>query len=298
MLGLGKTFDYEECADCGSVQICEPPADMECYYPKDYYSFNNDAGPAPAKGLKGHLIHQRDMYLAGSSSFIGRILWVLKPNPDLAFLRMLNIKPHYRILDVGCGRGALLSTLAQLGYRHLLGADPFVAADIDADGFRVRKVAIKELERSFDLIMFHHSLEHVTNPVDVLRHVRRLLSEGGKCLVRVPTTSSDLYAKYGPDWVNLDAPRHFVIPSRNGMSIASERAGLRIVSSKDDSGNFSYWASEQYRRGVTLHSARSYQTSPADSDFTPNDIERFSQMARDANARQRGDWVQFVLTRN
>lgn len=297
MLGLGDLFDYQECSDCGTVQICEPPADMARYYPPAcYYSFRSKEQP-PVGGLKGLLRRQRNKYLAGSNAPIGRILAGLKPRQDLDFLRELEIKPHHRILDIGCGQGSLLSTLTQLGYRQLLGVDPFIEKNIYADGYNIRKATIKELKPAFDLIMFHHSLEHVMDPLDAFKDVCRLLAKSGVCLVRVPTPSSDVYAQYGPQWVNLDAPRHFVIPSRNGMSIATKIAELRIVSSKDEMTAFSYWGSEQYRRGIPLDSPRSYAVSPAQSEFTPADIKRFSRMARDANARQRGDWVQFILAR-
>ena len=297
MLGLGELFDYQECSDCGTVQIREPPVDMARYYPPHrYYSFRSKEQP-PVGRLKGLLRRQRNKYLAGSITPIGRILAGFKPRRDLDFLRTLKIEPDHRILDIGCGQGSLLSTLAQLGYRQLLGADPFIEKNIYADGYNIKKATIKELQPAFDLIMFHHSLEHVIDPVDALKDVCRLLGKRGVCLVRLPTPSSDVYAQYGPLWVNLDAPRHFVIPSRQGMSIASKIAGLRIVTSKDEMTAFSHWGSEQYRCGIPLESPRSYAVSPAQSEFTPADIERFSRMARDANARQRGDWVQFILAR-
>jgi SAM-dependent methyltransferase len=298
MLGLGDTFDYQECADCGTLQIREPPAEMGRYYPPDrYYSFRQEE-VSEVRGFKRFLRRQRNKHLAGSFTLVGSMIAVLKPRPRLAFLRTLNIKPHHRILDVGCGQGALLSNLAEIGYRNLLGVDPFIDQDIHAGGYIVRKATIKDLHPPFDLIMFHHSLEHVVDPVDTLTDTARLLAERGVCLVRVPTPSSDLYTTYAAQWVNLDAPRHFVIPSRRGLAIASERAGLRIVSSKDKTPAFSYWGSEQYRRGIALESSQSYARSPENSPFSAADIKHFSQMAKNANARERGDWIEVILTRS
>ena len=39
-LGLGDTFDYQLCGECGSMQLLNTPADFSRYYlNKDYYSF-------------------------------------------------------------------------------------------------------------------------------------------------------------------------------------------------------------------------------------------------------------------
>jgi SAM-dependent methyltransferase len=296
MLGLRDTFDYLECLDCGSVQIAELPKNMDKYYPKDtYYSLHPVEDTVPERGLWGFLVRKRNQHLTGSTNVIGAILSKLKPRPDLDLFKLLHIRPQHRILDVGCGSGALLASLAKFGYKHLEGVDPFIEADIVADGLRVRKGSVDKVEGIFDVVMFHHSLEHVSDPVAVLSCAQKLLSRDGLCIVRIPTPSSDAWKIFRTDWVQLDAPRHLVIPSRTGMSIASEKASLRIVQIIDDSTAFQYWGSEQYKKDIPLFSQKSYAVSPAESIFSSKEIKQFERMAAEANSRRCGDSAAFIL---
>ncbi|WP_131806489.1 class I SAM-dependent methyltransferase, partial [Mycobacteroides abscessus] len=153
-----------------------------------------------------------------------------------------------RILDVGCGSGALLDRLARVGFSSLLGADPFIAADGQSrEGIPLLRRYLGEVTGEFDLVMFNHSLEHMPDPVSTLQIAARKLATGGMCLARVPTTSSEAWSVYGADWVQADAPRHMVIPSRRGMALAAERAGLRVLRAFDDSTFGQFTGSEAYR---------------------------------------------------
>jgi hypothetical protein len=58
---------------------------------------------------------------------------------------------------VGCGGGALLDGLAQVGFNNLCGADPFIAADGETPrGVPLMKRYLSEVTGEFDLIMFNH----------------------------------------------------------------------------------------------------------------------------------------------
>jgi SAM-dependent methyltransferase len=46
-------------------------------------------------------------------------------------LGQLAVERGARILDVGCGGGALLDRLARVGFNNLFGADPIIAADVE-----------------------------------------------------------------------------------------------------------------------------------------------------------------------
>jgi 2-polyprenyl-3-methyl-5-hydroxy-6-metoxy-1,4-benzoquinol methylase len=44
-------------------------------------------------------------------------------------LAQLAVERDARILDVGCGGGALLDRIPRVGFNTMSGADPFIAAD-------------------------------------------------------------------------------------------------------------------------------------------------------------------------
>ena len=70
-----------------------------------------------------------------------------------------------RILDVGYGDGALLNALSASGYRDLTGIDPFVEPiEPPAPGVRVLSTHPRRGAGTYDIVMLHHSLEHLPDP--------------------------------------------------------------------------------------------------------------------------------------
>lgn len=205
-------------------------------------------------------------------------------------LGQLGVERNARILDVGCGGGELLDRLSKAGFKNLSGADPFIAADDQTPlGVPLMKRNLSEVTGEFDLIMFNHSLEHVPDLVATLELAYEKLAPGGTCLVRLPTTSSEAWTIYGRDWVQIDAPRHIVVPSRKGMALAAERAGLRVDGTFDDSNELQFFGSEAYRRDVAL-------TDPKIREMFPlKQITDWRKRAERLNLQGRGDQAGFVL---
>ncbi|MBA3903426.1 MAG: methyltransferase [Rhodocyclaceae bacterium] len=288
MHGTREVFDYVECSDCGTVQIVDiPPADvMARHYPKDYYSFN----PRGQNGLARWLATQRDRYVLRLSSVGGGLIALTRPEPLLNVLSAAGIAPSQRILDVGCGAGLLLDRLARAGFSALMGADPFIEADSRTPaGVPVQRRYLHEVAGIFDVVMFNHSLEHVADPLKELAEARARLAPGGMCLVRIPTPTSEAWESYRADWVQLDAPRHIVLPSRRGIALMADAARLRLEKTIDDSEAFQFSGSELYRRDIPLRSPQ------AESALAPDEIERFARRAADLNRQHRGDQALFIL---
>ena len=148
---------------------------------------------------------------------------------------------------------------------------------------------LSEVTGKFDLIMFNHSLQHVPDPVATLEAAYEKLAAGGICLVRLPTTSSEAWTIYGADWVQIDAPRHIVIPSRQGMALAADTVGLRVEKTFDDSTLGQFLGSEAYRRDVALSDPKFLRT------FGPRRIWEWAKRAERLNRQGRGDQTGFVL---
>jgi 2-polyprenyl-3-methyl-5-hydroxy-6-metoxy-1,4-benzoquinol methylase len=97
------------------------------------------------------------------------------------------------ILEVGCGAGGALLELQNAGYA-VAGFDyssELVAAgkengvrNIFAGNFEDASAAVDN--RSFDCILLHHVLEHVSDPTGLLRRLKQLLNPGGRIWIAVP----------------------------------------------------------------------------------------------------------------
>ena len=304
MFGTREKFDYLECGACGTVQIAEIP-DLSRYYPENYYSF--EAGTN--SGLRARLGRSlaRAYVRARNDGALGRLasavpfiakkigildleLGVLDMGLGLASVLRLRLSPDCRILDVGCGDGKLLSVLAELGFKSLLGVDAFV--DVDRtypNGVCILKSDLEKVDGSFDLIMFHHSFEHLPDPAAALGSAREKLEKGGVCLVRIPVAAY-AWEKYGTNWVGLDPPRHLHLFSEKSFCRLAEREGFEVESVVYDSTSFQFWGSEQYLLDVPLMDKR-----PAAAMFTRRQIRDWAKEARRLNLDGRGDQAAFYL---
>jgi 2-polyprenyl-3-methyl-5-hydroxy-6-metoxy-1,4-benzoquinol methylase len=302
MFGLREKFAYYRCAGCDCLQIDQAPSAWDRYYPPDYYSFgsvceppNNWATAFKRKWLWPSMARHK----LGLGSFTGRLLCSVNNGPFCPeWLRFLAgpISWQMRVLDVGCGSGQILLLLRDAGFTHLLGIDPFIPKSLThAGGVRVLKAELSEVKGKFDLITFHHVLEHLEDPVSMLRQARQLLAPGGQILVRIPLSDSLAAQTYREHWVALDAPRHITLQTRRSMEILAQKTGMKITRVVYDSTEFQFVGSEQYLRDIPTMDPRSYYQDSKNCVFTAEAIQEFTAQSARLNAEQTGDQAAFVL---
>lgn len=294
MLGMRSEHRYFECNQCGCLQIVTIPPDLGSYYPENYYSYSK----AEKKGnpLKKALMRMRDTWAATGHCQLGRLMHFMTPNTKLATLRPLGINKETRILDVGCGAGHLLLSLQEVGFKNLLGIDPFNRENIVyTNGLRIEQRDIFSEQGLWDVVMFHHSFEHLADQRATLQQVFHILKPGGVALLRIPTVSSFAWQHYGVHWVQLDAPRHLYLHSVKSVQLLAEKVGFTLEQTVYDSNALQFWGSEQYEQNIPLRDPRSYAESPENSPFSPQQIREFESRARELNALNQGDQAAFYL---
>jgi 2-polyprenyl-3-methyl-5-hydroxy-6-metoxy-1,4-benzoquinol methylase len=292
MYGTREPFEYFTCANCGCLQITSVPEDLAKYYPGDYYSYSA-AGPGRTPGF-----FSREKYRAifFGKGLLGRGLDSAKPDANGEFRCFQRVQLHKqsRILDVGCGSGRSLVKMREHGFVNLMGVDPYLPETIDyGSGLMIRRMSLSEVDGSWDVITFQHVFEHLTEPLEALRHVRRLLAPGGSCIVRIPVVPCEAFDRYGVHWFQLDAPRHLYLHSQQSMELLAGQAGLRLDRSRtyyDSIGN-QFWGSELYRRGITLADG----AANLKAYFKKDELQGFKKEAQTLNRTQRGDQAVFYL---
>lgn len=296
MYGTREAFAYFQCADCLCLQIEQIPNDLARHYGQGYYSYRRAA--RPAHWLKRWAGHWRNRWAVFGGSALGAALYRRSPSIELRSLRPLALQPGTRVLDVGCGSGHLVFALGDLGLRQVTGIDPFVPQDIAFDnGVRVLRQGIEALQGAWDVVMFHHSFEHVPDPRATLAHAARLLVPGGQCLLRVPTVTSHAWRHYGVNWVQLDAPRHLHLFAHESIRRLAADCGFELEAIVHDSYALQFWGSEQYAAGVALNDERSHARHPQASPFTAAQIAEFERRSVELNRQQQGDQAAFYLRR-
>jgi 2-polyprenyl-3-methyl-5-hydroxy-6-metoxy-1,4-benzoquinol methylase len=295
MFGWDESLKYLECGRCKAVQLLDDIADMSKYYPENYYSFNSKSHE-DLGGIKKTMMQLRDKFAVLNSGTIGKILYNRKPSPNLRLLSEINLNLESKILDVGCGDGKHLSHLDGVGFKNLLGADPFIEDTINfGNGHKIVKKTFQELDGKFDLIMFHHSFEHMPNPKEILQSVHDHLEASGTCMIRIPTASSYAWEKYRENWVQLDAPRHYFLHTQESMEHLANECGLKIEKCIYDSTGFQFWGSEQCVNGIPLTDPKSHSLNTANSMYSETEIAPYNQQAQELNAKNQGDACAFFL---
>lgn len=134
-------------------------------------------------------------------------------------------------LDIGTGAGGILDIAASKGKRAVA-VEPQSAAReaIAKDGYEVYPYIsdIPKEDDGFDLVTSFHVVEHLLDPVGVLREARDRMAVGGTCVIEVPHARDFLL-----DFLDFDPfknftlwSEHLVLHTRESLKAILEDAGF------------------------------------------------------------------------
>ena len=235
--GVGGEFAVHVCGACGSGRTAPyvPPDELGALYPAGYNAYALPAA-LPLRAAATALFRWR--------------YWRGLRRPPLHELRTL---APARLLDVGSGRGDLGVVLRPHGW-SVTGLEPSPDAAAEAERRGVPTVvgtlttAHEALGDGFDAVVFQHSLEHVTEPLDDLRAAAELVRPCGLVLVSVPNFGSWQARRFGADWFHLDLPRHRSHFTAPGLETLFRRARLELAGTSTSTSADGLPMSLQYRR--------------------------------------------------
>lgn len=235
----GEDFVIWQCANCSLrfTQDVPDEASIAPYYQSQNYISHSNTD----KGLLNKLYQKVRRH-------------TLEQKTDLI---ISYTKRKGKILDIGAGIGAFLSTIKEKGW-EIKGIEPDdVARRNAANLFGLQLDEPSSLSRlnhnSYDAITLWHVLEHVHQLHDYMERLKNLLAKEGKIFIAVPNYTSGDAATYKAYWAAYDVPRHLYHFNPKSIQKLVEQHELKIIARKPmwfDSFYISLLSSK-YRSGKT-----------------------------------------------
>ena len=199
-----------------------------------------------------------------------------------------------RVLDIGCGNGAWLDMARDAGWQAS-GVEPDSVARDQARGrgFDVRETIGDWMAEpdSFDFVTMSHVIEHVHDPLALLRDSLELLSPGGGLYIDTPNIDALGHELYGPCWRGLEPPRHLVLFNRDSLTGAVSRSGFKKIR---------YPLRLYPTKGMSDHSRRiAAGLDPYAEEASPDMAPPLSAMQRlrSMTARRRSEFLTLTATK-
>jgi 2-polyprenyl-3-methyl-5-hydroxy-6-metoxy-1,4-benzoquinol methylase len=210
----------------------------------------------------------------GHAELAGRALYLPAPPPGA------------RLIDVGCGTGEFMLRMQRLGWEvEGVEPDPDAVSVARSYGLRVTQgdvISSSIPPDSADAVTLNHVIEHVPDPVAVLRRSHNILKPGGRLVVSTPNADSLGHALFGKSWFALEPPRHTAIFGMSSMHGAMDAAGIAAFRiSTTARGARGTWAlSRQIRRAGRVQLDRAAGLGPSLAGVSYQLIERLLLLVR------------------
>jgi 2-polyprenyl-3-methyl-5-hydroxy-6-metoxy-1,4-benzoquinol methylase len=139
-----------------------------------------------------------------------------------------------RLLDVGAGNGLFVKITAEefgwmsQGLEQSAASIRFARSVL---GVELDPRRLEDIDDRFDVVTGFNLLEHVTDPVGLLRDMAARVEPGGLVVVTTPSPAC-IHARIKglQKWGMVSPPHHINIFSRRSLELAFAKAGLSVVS--------------------------------------------------------------------
>ncbi len=204
-------FTYRQCCNCGLIFLDPHPDEEEIlqYYTQDYYGEGSHKFRSSLESFRLFFARER---MRRTQKFF------LSPG---------------KALDIGCGQGTFLQLLKEEGWdchgTELTRESAFRASQ---KGISVSVGDVEEGQftlQSFDLMSFWQVLEHLRDPMKILKALRPFLKKEGIVAISTPNIDSLQAKVFTRRWFHLDPPRHLCLFSPETLQRMMKFLGFSLV---------------------------------------------------------------------
>lgn len=160
--------------------------------------------------------------------------WLFGTQRQRLIRQTRRILPSGRLLDVGCGTGELLDCARPHFECTGVEPSPRAAAVARSKGFAIMEHRFEDAplpRAAFDVVTLDAVLEHVADPVRVLRKIHGLLGSGGVVVIKVPKLWGPSHRRHGREWNGFRVGYHTVMFSGQTLRETLNAAGFESLRS-------------------------------------------------------------------
>jgi SAM-dependent methyltransferase len=208
------TYRFSRCKICNFISVTNPCLDFARLYNDSYY---RGQGADPAVDYLFELEHPNQT--------IRRYEW---RGIELLVEHFVSDMGGIRWLDYGCGNGSLVRYLRERNIDAVGFEEGAIAARAYAEGIPILTPAELEGEAGrCSVVTLIEVIEHVPDPMPVLRGIRRLLKPGG--LLFLTTGNSASHLKHFMDWRYVAPDIHVSYFDHKNMQMALIASGFECI---------------------------------------------------------------------
>lgn len=287
--GLREEFEYVECSNCGCLFIKEIPSNISKYYDINYAPHvhkNNIIEQIKEKIYALYLSNNKIVkFIQGDNVTITTKFWNSLSSDGI-------INKNSSILDVGCGDGKFLTILKKGGFKDLTGMDLFIDEKNMIKDVKIFQSSLENFnpKRKYDLVISNHSFEHMDHQLENLKCFENLVKDTGIIVIRIPVKTQPFWNKYGVNWYQLDAPRHFILHTVKSFKLLCNKTNLVIENIIFDSFEDAFLPCEKYARNISTRD-KEWDTFKIDEET----LKQFKTEVRNLNRINEADQAIFVL---
>jgi 2-polyprenyl-3-methyl-5-hydroxy-6-metoxy-1,4-benzoquinol methylase len=210
-------YKLAKCLNCGMVWDLFPPEDLESVYGENYFINDNPKG-GYTNYFEGMNINKRTFY--------ERVKRINK-----------KVGSKGKMLDVGSALGDSLTEAKKLGWKNLYGVElsDYAAKESRKRGLDIKTGTLysaKYPSNYFDVVTLQDVIEHVKDPVEEIKEIKRVLKPGGYVFLVTPDVGG-LWAKLlGPLWYHYKPGEHIMYFSQKTLGKILRDAKFKNVETR------------------------------------------------------------------
>lgn len=210
-------YKLARCGECGMVWDHIPSENVLSQYNKSYFINENPKG-GYTNYFEGMRINRR--------TFTERLKRIQE-----------RLGKKGKLLDVGCALGDCLLEAKKLGWKEAEGLE---VADYAYKFAKNRKLNVhkgilekaKFKENSFDVVTYQDVIEHIPDPIDELKKVKKILKKGGIVFLVTPDIRGLWHRFLGRLWYHYKPGEHIMYFSQDTLAKALKKAGFKDIETR------------------------------------------------------------------